>query len=93
MRKLFSIISNIIFVLLLIAGAFWLIGTFTPESPSGEYKPNEIAELTGFIESRTPAEIFNQTTPYDSGVSIFARWHGFGAPGTNAPESTEVVEL
>jgi hypothetical protein len=86
MGKIISKIFTVLFVLVI---AFYVIGTLFPDSPREEPEPLEAVELTGYIPTRTPAEIFNETSPYDSGVSIFAQWHGLGAPGTNNPEPSE----
>jgi len=85
MKSIFKLLGNIIFILFIGIYIFIKIGTGgsgktvqTDDSVARERvvrDRNEPIEMTGRLESKTPEEVFRQTTPYDKGQSIFAGWH------------------
>jgi len=52
---------------------------------------NKPIEMTGRLESKTPEEVFRQTTPYDRGQSIFASWHTSSDSEDSGSISDDVV--
>jgi len=84
MKKLFKFLGNVIFILFI---SIYILINLAGNNTSGSSQTESVTrervrkdyntpiEMTGRLNSKTPYEVFQETTPYDKGVPIFA--HGW----------------